>query len=174
MSHELRTPLNAILGYARLLRSGVLQGDRGARGLEVLERNATSLAQIVEDVLDISRITAGKVRLHVQPVELVTVIAQAEASVRPAAEAKGVRMHVVVDRQTPLVSGDPDRLQQIVWNLLTNAVKFTPKDGRVQLRLERINSHDRQRYGGRDRPAFRRTPRTFSQADSRFSGEHGG
>jgi PAS domain S-box-containing protein len=141
LSHELRTPLNAILGYARLLRGGVLSGDKAQRGLETLERNATWLTQIVEDVLDVSRIVAGKIRLDVQPVELALVVDNAVATVQPAADAKGVRLQAVMDPRVGPVSGDPDRLQQVVWNLLTNAVKFTPKGGRIQVRLERVNSH---------------------------------
>jgi PAS domain S-box-containing protein len=141
LSHELRTPLNAILGYARLLRGGILKGEKAERGLETLERNATSLTQIVEDVLDVSRIVSGKIRLDVQPVELALVLHNAVATVQPAADAKGVRIQTIVDPRVGPVSGDPDRLQQVVWNLLSNAVKFTPKQGRVQLRLERVNSH---------------------------------
>jgi signal transduction histidine kinase/CheY-like chemotaxis protein len=141
LSHELRTPLNAILGYARLLRGGILSGEKADRGLETLERNATSLTRIVEDVLDVSRIVAGKIRLDVQPVELPLVIHNAVATVQPAADAKGVRVQTIVDRRVGAVSGDPDRLQQVIWNLLANAVKFTPRNGRVQIRLERVNSH---------------------------------
>jgi PAS domain S-box-containing protein len=141
LSHELRTPLNAILGYARLLRGGILAGEKAERGLETLERNATWLTQIVEDVLDVSRIVSGKIRLDVQPVELPLIVDNAVATVQPAADAKGVRMQTVVDPSAGPVSGDPDRLQQVVWNLVSNAVKFTPKGGRVQVRLERVNSH---------------------------------
>jgi PAS domain S-box-containing protein len=141
LSHELRTPLNAILGYARLLRGGVLTEDKAKRGLDTLERNATSLTQIVEDVLDVSRIVSGKIRLDVQPVELPLVIHNGVATVQLAADAKGVRVQAIVDPRVGPVSGDPDRLQQVVWNLLSNAVKFTPRHGRVQIRLERVNSH---------------------------------
>ena len=141
LSHELRTPLNAIVGYARLLRGGILPPEKAARGLETLERNATALTQIVEDVLDVSRIVAGKIRLDVQPVELPLVVDNAVATVQPAADAKNVRVQTIVDPRVGPVSGDPDRLQQVVWNLLTNAVKFTPRHGRVQVRLERVNSH---------------------------------
>jgi signal transduction histidine kinase len=130
LSHELRTPLNAILGYARLLRGNVLPPEKAERGLETLERNATWLTQIVEDVLDVSRIVSGKIRLDVQPVELPLIVDNAVATVQPAADAKGVRMQTIVDPQVGPVSGDPDRLQQVVWNLMSNAVKFTPKGGR--------------------------------------------
>jgi len=141
LSHELRTPLNAIVGYARLLRGNVLNGDKAVRGLETLERNAAALTQIVEDVLDISRIVSGKLRLDVQSVEVPLVVHNAVATVQPAADAKGVRVQTVIDPRVAPVSGDPDRLQQVVWNLLSNAVKFTPKQGRVQVRVERVNSH---------------------------------
>ncbi|HTV02148.1 MAG TPA: ATP-binding protein [Luteitalea sp.] len=141
LSHELRTPLNAISGYAQMLRGGVLTGKKAAEGFEALERNAKALAQIVDDVLDVSRIVFGQLRLDVQPVELPLVIENAVATVRPAADAKGVRLQLVLDRAAAPVAGDPIRLQQVVWNLLSNAVKFTPKGGRVQVRLQRVNSH---------------------------------
>jgi PAS domain S-box-containing protein len=141
LSHELRTPLNAVLGYARMVRTGTVTGDRASQAMEVIERNATTLAQIVEDVLDVSRIISGKTRLHVQPVQLPDVIRNAVETVSPAAEAKGVRVQTVFDPGAGPVSGDPERLQQVVWNLLSNAVKFTPRGGRVHLRLERVNSH---------------------------------
>ena len=152
LSHELRTPLNAIVGYSRLLRGGILSGDKAARGLETLERNATWLTQIVEDVLDVSRIVSGRIRLDVQPVELPLIVDNAVATVQPAADAKGVRVQTLVDPRVGPVSGDPGRLQQVVWNLVSNAVKFTPKKGRVQVRLERVNSHveiivERHRHG---------------------------
>jgi PAS domain S-box-containing protein len=141
LSHELRTPLNAIVGYSRLLHGGILAPEKAARGLETLERNALLLTQIVEDVLDVSRIVSGKLRLDVQPVELPVIVDNAVATVQPAADAKGVRIQSIVDPHVGRVSGDPGRLQQVIWNLLSNAVKFTPRNGRVQLRLERVNSH---------------------------------
>ena len=178
LSHELRTPLNAILGYARMLRSGTLAIDRQARALEILERNATSLTQIVEDVLDVSRIISGKTRLNVQAVELPSVVEQAVATVRPTAEAKGVRLHATIAHQALLVSGDPDRLQQVIWNLLSNAVKFTPHGEEVQIRLVRVDSHVEIVVSDTGRgisPEF--LPHVFErfrQADSQFSREHGG
>jgi PAS domain S-box-containing protein len=141
LSHELRTPLNAIVGYSRLLRAGMLPPDQVERGFETLDRNATLLTQIVEDVLDVSRIVAGKIRLDVQAVDLPVVVDNAVATMQPAADAKSVRVQTLIDPRVGPVSGDPHRLQQVVWNLLSNAVKFTPKGGRVQVRLERINSH---------------------------------
>ena len=141
LSHELRTPLNAIVGYSRLLRGGVLAGEKAERGLEILERNASWLTQIVEDVLDVSRIVSGKIRLDVQPVHLQAIVHEAVATVQPAANAKGVTLQTMVDPRVGPVSGDPDRLQQVLWNLVTNAVKFTPRGGRVQVRVERVASH---------------------------------
>jgi signal transduction histidine kinase/CheY-like chemotaxis protein len=141
LSHELRTPLNAIVGYSRLLRGGILSGDKATRGLETLERNAAWLTQIVEDVLDVSRIVSGKIRLDVQPVDLALIVDNAVATIQPAADAKGVRVQTLIDPRVGPVSGDPGRLQQVVWNLVSNAVKFTPRDGRVQVRLQRVNSH---------------------------------
>ena len=141
LSHELRTPLNAILGYARMLRTGVLGPERRDKAIETIERNATSLTQIVEDVLDISRIVAGKIRLNVQPVELPDIVKHAVDAVTPAADARGIHVETVLDPQAAPVAGDPERLQQVLWNLLSNAVKFTSRGGRVQVRLERVNSH---------------------------------
>jgi PAS domain S-box-containing protein len=141
LSHELRTPLNAIVGYVRMLQSDLLQGEKRTRALDTVARNVTSLTQIVEDVLDVSRIISGKLRLDVQPVELPPVIQNAVETVRPAADAKGVQLVTILDPRTALVSGDPERLQQILWNVLSNAVKFTERRGTVQVRLERVNSH---------------------------------
>ena len=141
LSHELRTPLNAILGYARMIRSGLVTGEKQTRAVETIERNATSLTQIVEDVLDVSRIISGKVRLNVQPVDLPVVVRDALDATLPAANAKGVRVEAILDPRAAPVSGDPDRLQQVVWNLVSNAVKFTGRGGKVQVRLERVNSH---------------------------------
>jgi PAS domain S-box-containing protein len=141
LSHELRTPLNAIVGYSRLMRGQMLPQDQVGRAIETLERNARWLTQIVDDVLDVSRIVSGKIRLDVQAVELASIVDNAVATVQPAADAKSVRIQSLIDPRVGPVSGDPDRLQQVVWNLLANAVKFTPKGGRVQVRLERANSH---------------------------------
>ena len=141
LSHELRTPLNAILGYSRMIRSGLTTGEKQERAIATVERNATSLTQIVEDVLDVSRIISGKLRLNVQPVELPDVVAHAVETILPAANAKGVRVQVVIDPRAAPVSGDPERLQQVIWNLISNAVKFTARGGHVQVRVERVNSH---------------------------------
>lgn len=143
LSHELRTPLNAILGYARLLRAGVISGDKADRAVETLERNASALTQIVEDVLDVSRIVSGKIRLNVQTVNLALVLSDAVDTVLQAAELKGVRIATTIDPRLGAVSGDPDRLQQVAWNLLSNAVKFTPAGGGVHVRLERTDPYVR-------------------------------
>ncbi|HEY9282981.1 MAG TPA: PAS domain S-box protein, partial [Pyrinomonadaceae bacterium] len=140
LSHELRTPLTAVLGWTRLLGTGQLDAETSKRAMETIERNAQSQVQLIDDILDVSRIIRGKLRLNVRPVELAPVIESAVDSVRPAAEAKGIRLQVVLDRQAGPVSGDPDRLQQVVWNLLSNAIKFTPKEGRVQVLLARVDS----------------------------------
>jgi signal transduction histidine kinase len=141
LSHELRTPLNAIVGWTKILRSGKVDREDFEEGLEVIERNAHVQTQLVEDLLDISRVISGKLRLDVQRVNLIEVIEAAVAAVAPAADAKGLRIEKVLDSLAAPVSGDPARLQQIVWNLLANAVKFTPRGGRVQVLLERVNSH---------------------------------
>ncbi|MEG4022714.1 MULTISPECIES: ATP-binding protein [unclassified Microcoleus] len=141
LSHELRTPLNAILGWSTMLRLKNLSEDKVARALETIERNAKSQAQLIEDILDVSRIITGKLRLRVRPVNLVPVIESAIESVHLAAEAKSIRLQSVLDAEVGPLLGDADRLQQVVWNLLSNALKFTPKDGRVQIGLQRVNSH---------------------------------
>ncbi|HKQ05528.1 MAG TPA: PAS domain S-box protein [Blastocatellia bacterium] len=140
VSHELRTPLNAIVGWSHMLRTRTFDAATTARALETIERNAKAQAQIVEDILDVSRIITGKLRLEVQPVDLAAIIDAALDSVRPAAEAKGIRLQAVLDPHAGPVSGDASRLQQVVWNLLSNAVKFTPRGGRIQVRLERADS----------------------------------
>jgi signal transduction histidine kinase/CheY-like chemotaxis protein len=178
LSHELRTPLNAILGYARMLRTGILGPERYDKGIETIERNATSLTQMVEDVLDISRIVSGKIRLNVQSVEFPDIVRRAVDAVTPAADAKTVRVETVLDPQAAPVSGDPERLQQILWNLLSNAVKFTGKGGKVQVRLERVNSHVEVAVSDTGigiAPEF--LPHVFErfrQADSGIARAHGG
>jgi PAS domain S-box-containing protein len=141
VSHELRTPLNAILGWSTLLRAGGLGEKQAQLALETIERNAKTQAQLIEDLLDVSRIITGKLRLDVRPVMVASVVESAISSVAPAAEAKGVRLQTVLDPNAGPVSGDAARLQQVVWNLVSNAIKFTPRGGRVQIRVERINSH---------------------------------
>jgi PAS domain S-box-containing protein len=141
LSHELRTPLNAILGFAQLLSSGVIGPDELGHAVEVIERNAVAQRQIIEDLLDMSRIISGKIHLEVRPVNVADVIAAAVETVTPSADAKVIRVHRVIDPDAGPVTADPGRLQQVFWNLLSNAIKFTPKGGRVQVVCARVNSH---------------------------------
>jgi PAS domain S-box-containing protein len=141
VSHELRTPLNAILGWAHMMRHNKFDEITTERAMETIERNAQSQARLIEDILDVSRIITGKLRLDVHPIELIPVIEAAVDAVRPASDAKEIRMQIILDPRAGPVSGDPSRLQQVVWNLVSNAVKFTPRGGRVQVRLERANSN---------------------------------
>ena len=141
LSHELRTPLNAILGWSRMLESGPLEPEVFARGVETINRSAKLQARLIEDMLDISRIISGKLRLDAQPVDLTAVINSAVETLRPAADAKEIRVYVILDFGAGTILGDPVRLQQVVWNLLSNAIKFTQKQGSVRVSLERINSH---------------------------------
>jgi PAS domain S-box-containing protein len=141
LSHELRTPLNAILGWAQVLRSGPKDKADLAKGLETIERNARVQTQLIEDLLDMSRITSGKLRLDIQTLQPGVVVEAAIDTVRPAADAKGIRLEKVLDPAAGPISGDPNRLQQVIWNLLSNAIKFTPRDGRVHVVLERVDSH---------------------------------
>jgi PAS domain S-box-containing protein len=178
LSHELRTPLNAIVGWAKLLLSREAGPDDLHEGLEAIHRNANVQAQLVDDLLDVSRIISGKLRLDVQRVSLVEVIEAAVAAVAHAAEAKGIRIEKILDSHAGSVSGDPARLQQIVWNLLSNAVKFTPKGGKVQVLLERVNSHVEVSVidtGQGIRPDFlAHVFERFRQADSSTTRQFGG
>jgi len=141
VSHELRTPLTAINGWALMLRSGRLNAAQSTRALETIVRSAKSQNQLINDLLDVSRIIAGKMRLDVAPLKLGSVIEAAIETVRPAAEAKGIRVSALLDPAADKMYGDAERLQQVVWNLLSNAVKFAPNDGRVEVRLERADSY---------------------------------
>ncbi len=141
LSHELRTPLSAILGWSQVLRTRAPDDPDLRQGLEAIERNARVQTQLIEDLLDMNRITSGKVRLDIQTVEPIAFIEAAIETIRPAANAKGIRLEKLLDPVAGPISGDPSRLQQVVWNLLSNAIKFTPKDGKVQVVLERVNSH---------------------------------
>ena len=138
VSHELRTPLTPILAWARMLRRGGFEPGVAARALDVIERNARSQAQLVEDLLDVSRIISGKLRLEVRPLELAGVVEGATEAARPAAEAKGIQLVSVLDPRSGKVEGDGERLRQVVSNLLSNAIKFTPGGGRVEVRLRRL------------------------------------
>jgi signal transduction histidine kinase/ActR/RegA family two-component response regulator len=141
LSHELRTPLNAVYGWATMLERGQLGGEQAHRALQIILRNVNAQVRLIEDLLDLSRVASGKLRLAVQTVDLRSVVEDALDGIRPAAEAKNIRLQPVLASPAGPVSGDPDRLQQVVWNLLSNAVKFTPKGGRVQIQLQRVHSH---------------------------------
>lgn len=179
LSHELRTPLNAILGWTQILRRAGSPGTgEFTRGMEVIERNTRAQVRLIDDLLDLSRIMSGRFRLDVQQLSLIEVAQGAIDSVEPAAHTKNVRLERVLDPQGGVVSGDPGRLQQVFWNLLSNAVKFTPKGGRVQVLLQRVNSHVEfsvQDTGVGIRPGF--LPHVFerfSQGDSSTHREYGG
>jgi signal transduction histidine kinase/ActR/RegA family two-component response regulator len=141
LSHELRTPLNAILGWCQLLQTGQMSDEESREGLQIIERNTHIQTQLIDDLLDISRIISGKLRLDVQLVNLADLIDASLAVVMPSANAKSIRVQPLIDPQAGPVWGDPGRLQQVLWNLLTNAVKFTNKGGNVAVRLQRIDSH---------------------------------
>jgi signal transduction histidine kinase/CheY-like chemotaxis protein len=141
LSHELRTPLSAILGWSQVLRRRKVSDAELQHAIDIIERNARAQTQLIEDLLDMSRITSGKVRLDIQPVEPATFIDAALETVRPAANARGIRLEKVLDPMAGPISGDPSRLQQVVWNLLSNAIKFTPRGGEVRVLLKRVNAH---------------------------------
>jgi PAS domain S-box-containing protein len=142
LSHELRTPLNAILGWSQIMKNCAVEHDDIAQGVEVIERNARSQSQIIEDLLDMSRIISGRCRLDVQPLDLAEIARAAIDTARPTADVKGVGLQLVVDSLNgALISGDANRIQQVLWNLLTNAIKFTPRGGSVQLSLQCVGSH---------------------------------
>ena len=178
LGHELRTPLNAILGWSQVLRRVGNVSAELDDGLKIIERNARAQAQIIEDLLDMSSIISGKVRLEMRKVDLASVVEASVNVVRPAAEAKGIGLELIVDPSAVPVRGDPNRLQQVFWNLLTNAVKFTPKSGRVAVTVELASSHLRvsvEDNGEGIEPAF--LPyifERFRQADASTSRRHGG
>jgi PAS domain S-box-containing protein len=178
LSHELRTPLNAIIGWARLLRSGGLTDDKRVRALETVDRNARAQAALIDDILDLSRITSGKMRLNVSQVEIAQVVETALETLRPAADAKGVRVQAVLDPDAGALNGDATRLQQVLWNLLSNAVKFTPRGGRVYVRLVRTESQIEIEVAdtgkGIDPAMLPRVFERFVQADPGSNREHGG
>jgi PAS domain S-box-containing protein len=140
LSHELRTPLNAILGWSEVLRQRRADEETTERGLQAISRNVKAQVRLIDDLLDVSRIASGKMRLEVRPIELAPIVEAALETIGPAAEAKRLRVATVID-SSGAVLGDPDRLQQVVWNLVSNAVKFTPKGGSIQVAVTRINSH---------------------------------
>lgn len=178
LSHELRTPLNAIVGWAGLVRSGALQGEKLGRAVETIERNARSLTRLIDDLLDVSAIISGKMSLEMRPLDLGAVLEAALDSVRPTAEARAIRIEAVLEPEVGVVSGDPDRLQQVAWNLLSNAVKFTPAGGQVWVHLDRWDGLARLRVRdsgrGIERSFLPHVFEPFRQADGSITRQHGG
>jgi PAS domain S-box-containing protein len=178
VSHELRTPLNAILGWAAMLNRGKLEEETARKALRVIERNARAQAEIIDDILDVSRIVTGKLRINSQPVEMSAIIQAAIDTIRPAAAAKGITLRILLDHDAGLVLGDSDRLQQIIWNLLSNAIKFTPRAGRIEIRLERADSHIEVRVSdsgiGIDKQFLPYVFEQFRQADASLTRAHTG
>ncbi len=178
VSHELRTPLNAILGWLRLVRSGTLDESKKAHAFEVIERNARAQSQLVADLLDISRVITGKIRINPAQVDLSNVVDMAVEVVRPAAEAKRISIQMDLDRSGAILRGDADRLQQIVWNLLANAVKFTPKNGIVRVVLRRVESDlelcVEDSGEGIDPHFLPHVFESFRQSDTSLARPHGG
>jgi signal transduction histidine kinase len=143
VSHELRTPLNAILGWTRLMRGGGLGDNQNEKALATVERNALAQTQLIDDLMDMSRILGGQLTIERQPLELVNLIQTSVDAVRPSAEGKGIVLELRIDPDAGRIEGDPARLQQVIWNLLTNAIKFTPKGGNVLVALDRAGAQSR-------------------------------
>jgi signal transduction histidine kinase/CheY-like chemotaxis protein len=178
LSHELRTPLNAIIGWSRMLNSRRLDRENSLHAQEVIERNAWAQKQIIEDILDVSRVITGKLQLNRRPVDVAAVVEAALDAVRPAMEAKEIKIESKVDQRLRAISGDPDRLQQVVWNVLSNAAKFTPSGGRVEISARQRGTHmliQVKDTGPGIDPAF--LPYVFErfrQADGSTTRTHGG
>jgi signal transduction histidine kinase/ActR/RegA family two-component response regulator len=178
VSHELRTPLNSMLGWARLLHGGKLDRKAIERAVETIERSAESQLQIIEDLLDVSRIVSGKLRLEIRPFDLASVIKTTAEAMRLSAEAKAIGMRVTLDPQVDLIIGDSVRMQQVVWNLLSNAIKFTPAGGQVEVRLDRSDAHALLSVHdtgiGIDPKFLPHVFERFRQADGSTTRKHGG
>jgi PAS domain S-box-containing protein len=178
VSHELRTPLNAVLGWARLLRTGRLDPAATERAMEAIERSATTQAQIVDDLLDVARIVRGRLKLDVEEADLAVAVEAAAETVRPAANAKGITLFIDLEAGAGVVRGDPARLQQVVWNLLANAIKFTPTGGRVEVSVRRLEDTVRLEVrddgSGIDPGFLPHVFERFRQADSSPTRAHGG
>lgn len=178
VSHELRTPLSAILGWSQMLATGKLDEQESKRAVETILRNARAQREIIDDLLDISRIITGKLHLDVRPVEMDRIIETVVEGMRPAADAKNIHLQTTIDPRTGPFSGDPDRLQQIVWNLLSNSIKFTPEGGRVEVRLKSSDSHLELTVSdtgqGIDPELLRHVFDRFRQFDSSSRRRHGG
>jgi PAS domain S-box-containing protein len=178
LSHELRTPLNVILGWTRMLLNDQLGDQARQHALKLIDRNAQAQAQLVNDLVDMSRMTTGKLQVELEPLPLVPALEAALESVRPAADAKGVSIHTACDVQDPIVVADATRLQQILWNLLSNAVKFTPAEGRISITVERTDRRIRIAITdtgiGIDRDFLPHVFDRFRQADSATTRRYGG
>jgi signal transduction histidine kinase len=178
LSHELRTPLNAVLGYTQMLRSGIIDRERFPSVLETIERNAALQERLIGDVLDLSRIVTGKLRIDIRPVDLGEVIQEALETVTPAAHAKGIHLDSAIDQPAVPIAGDSARLQQVMWNLLSNAIKFTGRGGRVQVQVQCVNSHAAVTVSDTDEgiaPEFLpQLFQRFTQAHTGFTRAHGG
>ena len=178
LSHELRTPLNAILGWSQLLLQGTMRPEDIQRGLETIERNARAQNKLIEDLLEMSSIVLGKFRLDVQQLDLAAVAEAAVESILPAAEAKGIQIRKTIDPVAGLVNGDSSRLQQVIWNILSNAVTFTPKGGTIEVGVERLESHleltVKDSGAGIKQEFLANVFDRFRQADSSLTRSHGG
>jgi PAS domain S-box-containing protein len=178
LSHELRTPLNAVIGWSRMLGSGRLDRESSKHALEVIERNAWAQKQIIEDILDVSRVITGKLQLNLGPVDLVAVVDAALDAVRPAMEAKDIQIETLIDASLRMVSGDPDRLQQVIWNILSNAAKFTPSSGKVEISVSQTATHVliqvKDSGPGIDPTFLPHVFERFRQADGSTTRTHGG
>ncbi len=178
LSHELRTPLNAVIGWSRMLSSGRLDRDNSKHALEVIERNAWAQKQIIEDILDVSRVITGKLQLNLGPVDLISVLDASLDAVRPAMEAKEIKSETLIDSSLRMISGDADRLQQVIWNILSNAAKFTPPGGRVEISVSQdmafVQLRIKDTGPGIDPGFIPHVFERFRQADGSTTRTHGG
>ena len=178
LSHELRTPLNAVIGWTRMLNSGKLDRENSKHAQEVIERNAWAQKQIIEDILDVSRVITGKLQLSLSPVDMTTVLEAALDAVRPAMEAKEIKVEAIIDPNLRVISGDADRLQQVIWNVLSNAAKFTPSGGSVEISINqsptRVLIQVKDTGPGIDPEFLPYVFERFRQADGSTTRVHGG
>ena len=178
LSHELRTPLNAVIGWSRILKAGRLDIESSGHAIEVIERNAWAQKQIIEDILDVSRVITGKLQLHLGPVDLIAVVNAALDAVRPALEAKDIPVKTHYQKDLKVIAGDSDRLQQVVWNLLSNASKFTPSGGVVGVRVSQDETYAEIEVSdtgpGIDAEFLPHVFERFRQADGSTTRTHGG
>ena len=178
LSHELRTPLNAVIGWSRILKAGRLDNESNIHAIEVIERNAWAQKQIIEDILDVSRVITGKLQLHLGPVDLVSVISAALDAVKPALEAKDIKIDTQFQKGLKVIAGDADRLQQVVWNLLSNASKFTPVGGTIGVRVSQNETYSeievRDTGPGIAAEFLPHVFERFRQADGSTTRTHGG